>query len=1219
QMLESEYSRLNLLTKRDSVCHPDVNAECDSLVVIVGDLFTFPGESGNFTSWASGSAADITLSYRTLDAVDAGNCGGGTTPPVTPPVAECKWLKTDSLIAQSGMLDIFPGTGLVNSTQRGWFVGPPSAFVRGSTYQMLESEYSRLNLLTKRDSVCHPDVNAECDSLVVIVGDLFTFPGESGNFTSWASGSAADITLSYRTLDAVEAGNCSGGSKSIIAGPQQSAPTPTQETMPCRRVLQRDPIPHTNAMLMYEYVDVFYGDESAGDIFQIQEQFLGNYYTIDSSCSWDYECDSIILIAGDNIRATRTPPSRTRDLVRSWNPEVVYTRDVIVSNCKTTQMPPVYIPDQYSAAAQPIAVKSITLPSDGDWTTAERVNDPSFDIPYPNLMYYSQTNCRDTIIYTRIELWIPAIEEFVTEIISEVRGRHCEPVGPIGDFLANVTCEGVEDKDANFLVCDSIYIVDSVKFTHTVVDVFDLGFGEIIYECRDSVSYRVDSIWSYKCWKDCPDVMVCDTMKISGDTIINYIEDSIVIKIDTHYLIGNDYPQKLCPVLDTMNIVMELETESGRTLRDTFQVVRLNIPREFTRDTFISQGDTLHLFAQGLDPDQNVTQWWVDLSGSYFNSNPNDLVLGSSAHTANGFRPNTPFVGDTTPIDRNPEAFRGDTVDMMLVSQHLFELENYDMLCTTRDTVAIRIMNGFRIEGYVSYDSFWMPTIIAVQDDLGRIQDEKGVWYYPHRPVGGVKIDLLRISTQSVVATTVSQSDGYFNFEGAYPPDQYVLVGTAPEKYIVLNADGGVTANDAALLNRWIVDRPSMPYVEEQNPMWTKKTMMYLASNVDENTILPVHYFGINANDVQQIMNATVRNFQFPRNVPLGGGVDYSTGSFFSELLDGTGALAPVDDWKFSLDTIDLTAHITEHHMYAVMMGDADLSYYPIGGHAEDVMSKAKSSSSAAPKNPTFDLFDTIFVNSRDQFINYPVLAKQDGELGAMQLWLNMPSDVEILNVTPGGRTDMRLAQNILGNDVFFSWITNSSKPIEFKKGDVIANLVMKVNRPSARVMRQIPDKITFTPVGYGAYDGNQRNVTEQFEVALPIIVVDNTLAITVLDSIIDDEEIYDTTSNAVEGTITVNGAEVQTSKIINVIPNPMSDRADVTYSLVEESIVTLKLLNLLGVEVKTIINAEHQDVGIFRQGMSADDIPSGVYILRLETISKGKRNIAIEKIVVNK
>jgi hypothetical protein len=168
--------------------------------------------------------------------------------------------------------------------------------------------------------------------------------------------------------------------------------------------------------------------------------------------------------------------------------------------------------------------------------------------------------------------------------------------------------------------------------------------------------------------------------------------------------------------------------------------------------------------------------------------------------------------------------------------------------------------------------------------------------------------------------------------------------------------------------------------------------------------------------------------------------------------------------------------------------------------------------------------------------------------------------------------------------------------------------------------MKRIPEQITFQPQYYGAWNGSLQYVTDDFRVALPTIVIDNDLPITIIDSIVEfDGTVTDTVSRPDSDPIMNNPLDIHTSKIINVIPNPMSDRADVTYSIVEPSVVTMKLINLLGVEVKTMMSEQYQDVGIFRHRIVADGLPNGVYILRLETISRGRREIAIEKVVVNR
>jgi hypothetical protein len=1187
-------------------------------IVRVNDGFDMFG-MGWIETWDTW-AMNITLSASSAPVTVPEICPEG---PITPPTAA----HCDTIITRSYDLDIAEGfpfaldaifTKEDGSPLDFGFAGPMMEI--GGTFRIVPNS---LPTIESREVVC--DVSKTCHRSITTIMDVvrlndgFDMFG-MGWIETWDTW-AMDIVLSSSAGAVAIPETCGPSSAPRFGAPAPQAPQPiapqentiteaaqTGQTMPCRRVLRRDPIPFANNTMMQDYVEIFHRTEQTGHVFAIHDNFIGEYYTVDSTCSWSYACDSIILIVGDHIRVTRTPPTRTKDLVRAWMPEVVYTTEVIVSNCRTI---PTIEPEttilRTLPNAQPVAMRSVTLPAT-NLATAERVNDPSFEIPYPHLQYYSEEGCNNITIQTTRYTWFSFLGQYAPLVSPEnVVVRDCEPVGPIGDFLANVTCDGVTD--ASFLVCDSILHVDSIQIITKVVEVTDF-WGMLFYTCHDSISYRVDSIWTFTCWKQCPEVDRCDTIKISGDTIIHYIEDSIVVRIDTFYMIGNNYPQELCPVLDTMNIVMELifNNETNCHILDTFRLVRLMVPRNHIRDTSVSQGDTLHLFAEALDPEMTVNQWWVDLTGSYFNTTSHDLILDASPFNAAGFRADARFLGDTLPMHDNPDAFRGDTVDMVLLSQTTFEEHN--LTCITRDTVAIHVLNGFRIAGYISYDSFWMP-----EQAGNTILDPAGTPYYPHRPVGSVTIDLVRLSTNTVVATTVSDEEGFFKFEGAFPQDRYVLKASAPQKYIVLNVDGGVTAYDAALLNHWIVNRPSMPYREENNPNWTKRTMMYLAGNVDENMFEPYDYFGIDAYDVQQILSATVGNFQFPNSVPIAGRSNYETGHFSRMLADGS--VVPVVDWKFSNDTIDLTAHIENFHMFGVMMGDADLSYYPeAGGHDEDLLRRA----GAVQRSPGLDIFDTIFVNRRDQFINFPIIALQDGEVGAFQMILNMPSQIEVLNVTPGVRGDMRLVQNIRGDEVLFSWITNSSEPIAFRKGDVVANLVMKVNRTGSRAMRQIPNSITFEPTGYGVWNTDGRKITNQFRVALPMVVIDNTLPTTILDSIIGGEEeiVGDTTTRDLE-VIVALASDIQTSKIINVIPNPMADRADVTYSIAEPAVVTLKLYNLLGVEIRTLINAESQDVGIFRQRLSAEGVPSGVYILRLETVARGRREIAIEKVIVNR
>jgi hypothetical protein len=62
-----------------------------------------------------------------------------------------------------------------------------------------------------------------------------------------------------------------------------------------------------------------------------------------------------------------------------------------------------------------------------------------------------------------------------------------------------------------------------------------------------------------------------------------------------------------------------------------------------------------------------------------------------------------------------------------------------------------------------------------------------------------------------------------------------------------------------------------------------------------------------------------------------------------------------------------------------------------------------------------------------------------------------------------------------------------------------------------------------------------------------------------------------------------------------------------------------MRLFNLLGVEIRTLMNAVRQDAGVFRQQVSAAGLPNGVYILHLETLTETRRDVSIEKIIVNR
>ena len=71
--------------------------------------------------------------------------------------------------------------------------------------------------------------------------------------------------------------------------------------------------------------------------------------------------------------------------------------------------------------------------------------------------------------------------------------------------------------------------------------------------------------------------------------------------------------------------------------------------------------------------------------------------------------------------------------------------------------------------------------------------------------------------------------------------------------------------------------------------------------------------------------------------------------------------------------------------------------------------------------------------------------------------------------------------------------------------------------------------------------------------------------------------------------------------------PNPFNPSTTLRYSIVEPGTVTLKIFNMLGEAVATIVN-EHKNIGTFNAVWDASHQPSGVYIARLVSVSDSKQ-----------
>jgi hypothetical protein len=88
------------------------------------------------------------------------------------------------------------------------------------------------------------------------------------------------------------------------------------------------------------------------------------------------------------------------------------------------------------------------------------------------------------------------------------------------------------------------------------------------------------------------------------------------------------------------------------------------------------------------------------------------------------------------------------------------------------------------------------------------------------------------------------------------------------------------------------------------------------------------------------------------------------------------------------------------------------------------------------------------------------------------------------------------------------------------------------------------------------------------------------------------------------------DGAYVQqlsTFTLSQNYPNPFNPTTTIEFSLAEQSLVTLKVYNLLGQEIRTLLNREEMDDGDQAVEFDATGLPSGVYFYKITTQSLGE------------
>jgi len=82
--------------------------------------------------------------------------------------------------------------------------------------------------------------------------------------------------------------------------------------------------------------------------------------------------------------------------------------------------------------------------------------------------------------------------------------------------------------------------------------------------------------------------------------------------------------------------------------------------------------------------------------------------------------------------------------------------------------------------------------------------------------------------------------------------------------------------------------------------------------------------------------------------------------------------------------------------------------------------------------------------------------------------------------------------------------------------------------------------------------------------------------------------------------------------------PNPFNPSTAIDYQLPVSSQVTLKIYDVLGNEIKTMVNRE-QSAGIYKQKFHCDGLPSGVYYYQIRALSSSNKFSDMKKFIILK
>ncbi|MDE5743441.1 MAG: T9SS type A sorting domain-containing protein [Bacteroidales bacterium] len=260
-----------------------------------------------------------------------------------------------------------------------------------------------------------------------------------------------------------------------------------------------------------------------------------------------------------------------------------------------------------------------------------------------------------------------------------------------------------------------------------------------------------------------------------------------------------------------------------------------------------------------------------------------------------------------------------------------------------------------------------------------------------------------------------------------------------------------------------------------------------------------------------------------------------------------------------------------------------------------------------------FETYGRIELEEDIRIVDYPILSVSEGEMAHFGLSVAYSEkQVEILGITtPVAKA--RLTYGFSDGTLHFNWKRPS--PLAVSKGDTLAILrIYLKHNPTSHLDRYF----RISTEGQEAAPVDTQN-EEDWHIALPEV----DLYYYELPE--DAEELPEETAGQRlasshynhETRLRQQGGRASTVEIMSVIPNPMKSWADITYSVQQDCIVSLKLYTLLGEEVATLVN-DRRCAGLYRHNITPPGFAAGMYVLRLSTTHDNVTESDIMKVVVH-